>query len=229
LRKRRRGGGKLGRVGFLEVNSAFLFEGGGERGLGFIYSFFITFVLCKSFVSFFNFWRGKKEWFFSTLKKIKSWRVWGVGFFFPSLFVTLLLFGIFFWLLFVYSGRGRWAMSFFWVFFYSWIWEVGVGFTFSNFFIFLILEGERGAWVYYYYYYYYLKICICKREGRRAWVYLFIIIIYLFFILLSHFLFLPGEGGVSLFFILKLLFYIFVIIFLVFFLLFEGRKGAWAF
>jgi hypothetical protein len=55
LRKRRGGGGKLGGVGFLKVNSAFLFEGGGERGLGFIYSFFITFVLCKSFVSFFNF------------------------------------------------------------------------------------------------------------------------------------------------------------------------------
>ncbi len=28
---------------------------GGERGLGFIYSFFITFVLCKFFVTFSNF------------------------------------------------------------------------------------------------------------------------------------------------------------------------------
>jgi len=54
LRKRRGGGEKLGGVGFLEV-SAFLFEGGGERGLGFIYSFFINFVLCKCFVIFFNF------------------------------------------------------------------------------------------------------------------------------------------------------------------------------
>jgi hypothetical protein len=52
LRKRRGGGKKLGGVGFLEVNSAFLFEAGGERGLGFIYSFFITFVLCKCFVIF---------------------------------------------------------------------------------------------------------------------------------------------------------------------------------
>jgi hypothetical protein len=39
-----------------------------------------------------------------------------------------------------------------------------------------------------------------------------------------HFLLLPGEGGVSLFFIFKLLIYIFVL-----FLLFEGRKRAWAF
>jgi hypothetical protein len=55
LRKRRGGGEKIGGVGFLEVNSAFLFEGRGERGLGFIYSFFITFVLCKFFVTFSNF------------------------------------------------------------------------------------------------------------------------------------------------------------------------------
>ncbi len=54
LRKRRGGGEKLGGVGFLEV-SAFLFDGGGERRLGFIFSFFITFVLCKCFVILFNF------------------------------------------------------------------------------------------------------------------------------------------------------------------------------
>jgi hypothetical protein len=49
LRKRRGGGEKLGEVGFFEVNSAFLFEGGEERGLGFIYSFFITCVFSKCF------------------------------------------------------------------------------------------------------------------------------------------------------------------------------------
>jgi hypothetical protein len=43
LRKRRGGGEKFGEVGFLEVHSAFLFEGGGERGLGFIYSFLLNF------------------------------------------------------------------------------------------------------------------------------------------------------------------------------------------
>jgi len=43
LRKRRGGGEKLGGVGFLGVNSAFLFEGGGEMGLDFIYSFFCYF------------------------------------------------------------------------------------------------------------------------------------------------------------------------------------------
>jgi len=69
LRKRRGGGGKLGGDGFLEVNSAFLFQGGGERGLGFIYSFFITFVLCKSFVSFFNFLKGKEGMIFFHFKK----------------------------------------------------------------------------------------------------------------------------------------------------------------
>jgi len=52
LRKRRGGGEKLGEVGFLEVNSAFLFEGGGERGLGFIYSFFIIFLFSKCFFIF---------------------------------------------------------------------------------------------------------------------------------------------------------------------------------
>jgi hypothetical protein len=52
LRKRRARSEKLGEVGFLEANSAFLFEGGGERGLGFIYSFFIPFVLSKCFVIF---------------------------------------------------------------------------------------------------------------------------------------------------------------------------------
>ncbi len=35
----------------------------GERGLGFIYSFFITFVLCKKIVIFSNFRRGKRAWF----------------------------------------------------------------------------------------------------------------------------------------------------------------------
>jgi hypothetical protein len=55
LRKRRAGGEKLGGVGILEVNSAFLFEGGGERGLGLIYSFCVAFVLCKCFVIFLSF------------------------------------------------------------------------------------------------------------------------------------------------------------------------------
>ncbi len=55
MRKRRGAGEKLGGVGFLEVNSAFLFEPGGERGLGFIYSVFITFVLCKCVVIFLKF------------------------------------------------------------------------------------------------------------------------------------------------------------------------------
>jgi hypothetical protein len=56
LRKRRGGGEKLGGVGLSEVNNSFLFEGGREKGLGFIYSFFfITFVLCKCFVIFSNF------------------------------------------------------------------------------------------------------------------------------------------------------------------------------
>jgi hypothetical protein len=41
LRKRRGGGEKLGEVGFLEVNSAFLFEGGGERGEGLGFYLFI--------------------------------------------------------------------------------------------------------------------------------------------------------------------------------------------
>jgi hypothetical protein len=72
LRKRRGGAEKLGGVGFLEVNSAFLFEAGGERGLGFIYSFFITFVLCKCFVIFLNFCRGKRAWFFFSLFKKKK-------------------------------------------------------------------------------------------------------------------------------------------------------------
>jgi hypothetical protein len=43
LRKRRGGGEKFGEVGILEVNSAFLFQGGGERGLGFIDSFLLLF------------------------------------------------------------------------------------------------------------------------------------------------------------------------------------------
>jgi hypothetical protein len=41
-----------GGVGFLEVNSPFLFEGGGGGGLGFIYSLFVTFVIYKFFVTF---------------------------------------------------------------------------------------------------------------------------------------------------------------------------------
>jgi hypothetical protein len=68
LRKRRGGGEKLGEVGFLEVNSAFLFEGGGERGLGFIYSFFITCVFSKKK----TFEGGRGHGFFFTLKKKKK-------------------------------------------------------------------------------------------------------------------------------------------------------------
>ncbi len=59
--------------------------------------------------------------------------------------------------------------------------------------------------------------------------FIFLTFCYFLYCVLSfcyRFLLLPGEGGVSLFFIFKLLFYIFVIIFLVLFLLFEGRKGA---
>jgi len=99
LRKRRGGGEKLGGVGFLEV-SAFLFEGGGERGLGFIYSFFITFVLCKCFVIL-TFERGRGHGFFFTffLKKILK----GVrrGFFFLHFLLLL---------------KGEWGIF---IFFYS--------------------------------------------------------------------------------------------------------------
>ncbi len=48
-----------GGVGFLGVNSPFLFEGGGgggfRGGLGFIYSLFVTFVFYNFFVTFLNF------------------------------------------------------------------------------------------------------------------------------------------------------------------------------
>ncbi len=67
MRKRRGGGEKLGEVGFLEVNSAFLFEGGGERGLGFIYSFFITCVFSIK-----KLLKGKRAWFFFHFKKKKK-------------------------------------------------------------------------------------------------------------------------------------------------------------
>jgi len=44
-----------GGVQFLGVNSSLLFEGGGGGGLGFLFSFLVTFALCRNFVIFSNF------------------------------------------------------------------------------------------------------------------------------------------------------------------------------
>jgi len=80
LRKRRGGGEKLGGVGFLEV-SAFLFEGVGERGLGFIYSFLL--LLCfVNVLLFFKTFEGERGdfYFFIFLKEILKGV--GLGFFF---------------------------------------------------------------------------------------------------------------------------------------------------
>jgi len=71
LRKRRGGGEKLGGVGFLEVNSAFLFEGGGERGLGFIYPFLLLLFFVNVLLFFLTFEgeRGDTFFFFFFNKK----------------------------------------------------------------------------------------------------------------------------------------------------------------
>jgi hypothetical protein len=108
LRKRRGGGEKLGEVGFLELNRTFLFEDGGERGLGFIYSFFITFVLCKRFVIFLTFEGGTRHGISFTffLKKILKGKQVGRGFFFLHFVLLFHYLEVFLLLFVILEGEG---------------------------------------------------------------------------------------------------------------------------
>ncbi len=161
---------------------------------------FIHFLLLLYFVNlllvFLTFEGGKKEWFFSTLEKKKFLKGVVRGFFFSLTFCYSFIIWKFFLLLFVYSGRGRWAMSFFLVFLFSWIgkwvWILLFHiFTFSHFLNSWRGKGGMSCLLLLLLLLLLFKNLHCKGEGRWAWVYLFIII--LFFILLSHFL--PPERG----------------------------------
>jgi len=146
LRKRWGGGEKLGEEGFLGVNSAFLFEGGGELGLDFIYSFFVTFVLCKFLLFFLTFEGGRVHGFFFTfffkiLERGKGVGTWVFIFFtFCYSFIIWKLFVIF--CLFLKGKEGVRFFSFFSILeLGKWVWVL----LFHLLFFFKTLDGGRGA------------------------------------------------------------------------------------
>jgi hypothetical protein len=98
LRKRSGRGEKLNGVGFLRVNNAFLFEGGGERGLGFFFCYFFQLLKGEEGMVFFS--RFKKKF-------LKVGRGWGRGFLLFSIFCYPFIIWKFFVILFILErGRG---------------------------------------------------------------------------------------------------------------------------
>jgi hypothetical protein len=139
LRKIRGGGEKLGGVGFLMWILHFYSKVEGRRA-------WVLFILCKFFVIFSKFWKGKRAWFFFHffLKKIlkvgSGLGVWG-----SFIFIFCYSFIIWnFFATFCLFLKGEGGMSFFHFFLFL-NWGSGCGFYFFTFCYFFNSWRGRGA------------------------------------------------------------------------------------